>query len=224
MYISSWLENMELKKKEKKKEKEKGSFPSVEDSGVLQLFHRYVGKCWLGVCFFPGIVFSRISKSTWLGKAWVYRGKRTLSIKTRQNWGEVEQIPMSANWPEGKGAKETAPRPTSYSFWSGSPDEARVQKLLFCKTAFWAATRCANRFGQLPWGPHLQLHLLVHTSLVQLTDYPELSVWAQTLSPCSRDFSHAGQRTSSIRITLKLNRGSQMLPPEIVHLVSLGCM
>lgn len=139
---------------------------------------------WVFASCFPGMVFSglsrtRISKSTWLGKAWAYRDKRTLWVQNQAELG-LRQIPMSANPPEWTGAKETGPGPTSYGFWSGTPNEARVQKLFSCKSAFWAAAQCANRFAPLPRGPYSQLHLLVCSFLLQLTDHQN-SVLGQIL-------------------------------------------
>lgn len=128
---------------------------------------------------------------------------------------------MSANPPEWTGAKETGPGPTSYGFWSGTPNEARVKKLFSCKSAFWAAAQCANRFAPLPGGPYSQLHLLVCSFY-----YSWLTTRTQCLGKFSfslkQGFFRAGQGASCIRITLKLNRDSQILPPEIVYLVDLG--
>lgn len=61
MYISSWLETMELKKRKQ------DSFPSMEASGVLKTtLSQACGQMLMGCfVFFPhflGIVFSRVSR------------------------------------------------------------------------------------------------------------------------------------------------------------------
>ena len=114
----------------------------------------------------PQAVFSRvprtrISKSTWFGKVWVYWGKRTFWVRKLGRTGvKSDGYHLVLTCHRVKRSWRNISKTHFMWFLSGESNKARVQRPLSCKMApEQQHTERARSFGQLPQGPYSQLHL-----------------------------------------------------------------